>query len=95
MNRTVLCPLCGDPLRYEDMDFWKCPTCRCEIWPNVPATWSEPSASKLSADEEGRAIRQMFHESQKLGTRGGGRGSKGGRRKYKKRAPPARPWYQR
>ncbi len=30
----IKCPFCGETvIYYEDMDFYKCPNCSCEIWP--------------------------------------------------------------
>lgn len=37
-NKTIKCPFCDEPVEHnKEQDFYKCPTCGCEIWPEQEA----------------------------------------------------------
>lgn len=68
--KDVKCPFCGEETTFiEDMDFYKCPGCSCEIWPQ------EQSNNPMEGLAE--VIREDTH-------RGNGKGGSGNKSKRKK-----------
>ncbi len=82
-GRTIICPLCGELTEKQEFDFWKCPNCGCEVWPEEEET----------EKEETKAIREVYYDDIRipLKKRSGGRSS---RRYGKKKVPPPL-WAQR
>lgn len=37
-EKTIKCPFCGETVIHEDLDFYRCPNCSCEIWPKEQDT---------------------------------------------------------
>ena len=74
-SRGIKCPFCGEEtVCHDEMLFWKCPCCGCEIWPE---------------EENGRrAIREAFYEDTRRGWKKGGGKTRSKRFKNKKTAKP-------
>jgi hypothetical protein len=79
--KVVLCPLCGDVCERQPWNFWKCPSCGCEVWPPE----EETEEDKL------KAIRQVYYEEMRTGywilPKKRGRGSRSSKRFGRKRVP--------
>lgn len=86
MERIIKCPLCGEITEEQDFEFWKCPNCGCEVWPE-----DEEETEKAKA----LAIREVYYDNVRIPLikkrRSGGRS---GRRYGKKKVVPPL-WSQR
>lgn len=52
----LLCPLCKVPMLHRKaMDFWKCPACPGEFWPN------DPNATAIHPRQPAEQISRSFH----------------------------------
>ena len=52
---VIKCPLCSEIMDKQEYDFWKCPVCDCEVWPEEEET----------EQEKVKAIRKAYLEDVK------------------------------
>ena len=80
---VIKCPLCGEIMGKQEYDFWKCPVCGCEVWPEEEET----------EQEKAKAIQEVYLEDVKIPLKKKSGGARSGR-KYKKKKVPPEPWYR-
>ncbi|ACV64412.1 hypothetical protein Dtox_3704 [Desulfofarcimen acetoxidans DSM 771] len=80
--QKVNCPICSELTVKTEFDFWRCPSCRCEIW---PADDMPEKKKPVITDEE---IKEVYKESLRQGIRNGS--GSGNRRNRNKKHPTSR-----
>lgn len=49
-DKTVKCPFCDEPVKHnQEHDFYKCPLCGCEIWPEQEEQGTDPLEGSAEA----------------------------------------------
>lgn len=71
-QEIVRCPLCGEVTIRQEFDFWKCPICGCEIWPEEEET----------ERQKNRVIREVYYEELRIGFYGNPKGRSSRSKKY-------------
>ena len=62
---VIKCPLCSEIMDKQEYDFWKCPVCGCEVWPEDEEKTVYITESRQNLHEKEKRllefIRQLGH----------------------------------